>query len=352
MLVGSVLGVLSEYRIAVMDLTPFFWNTRTCVVDSASIVRLNDIKNPYFVSLQVTVQKTVEEEGFVTTKRVPDGFVGRGVKGLETYPEAQEVIKRFTSKPFTCYVGEPSTDKVVLERSLFTRSVILLFVLIFFASGVVVTTLITLNPKCFYTFKIRKPWGRLGGKKTEIFPTIHTDADARARNQAFLGILVAFGVMPPYFVFSSKPIYPVTDPLLWETVEVTIIQSELLRGTERGRRARHYCYPDIVYEYTLNGKTFTSGNLGTPKNRAPSAISDTCGWTRTILGNYPKGARVNASVNKGDPSLSILKVSEPSDYEAPSPLGLILLLIGVGGLIYAAYHLSPHFQRARKTKLP
>lgn len=132
--------------------------------------------------------------------------------------------------------------------------------------------------------------------------------------QLFVGFLIAlaFVVGGGYlWVAQSGPIDN------YEPVEATVISSEVVSGTEGDSK------PAITYEYTVDGRTYTSSNV------LPGPGESSAGDARTIVDNHPEGEQVTAYYNPKDPSESFLV--KKRDLFIP---GVMIL---IGGLVALAF---------------
>lgn len=86
-------------------------------------------------------------------------------------------------------------------------------------------------------------------------------------------------------------------------VEATVLRSDLRVEEEidRGSKTTTY-FPEVEYEYTVDGETYTSdsvypGRLGGTSNRSDN---------QSVVDNHPAGAQVEAHYHPDDPSRSFL----------------------------------------------
>lgn len=99
----------------------------------------------------------------------------------------------------------------------------------------------------------------------------------------------------------------------YEPVEATVISSDIDSTTEGGTQ------PDITYEYTVDGRTYTSSNV------FPGPGDHSGGSAHRIVDEHPEGKQVTAYYNPEDPSEAFL--IEDRSVLIPA------MMIGIGGLV-------------------
>jgi hypothetical protein len=108
----------------------------------------------------------------------------------------------------------------------------------------------------------------------------------------------------------------------YETTEATVLSSEVeedVRNDPDGGTERRY-YPDVTYEYTVDGETYENSNVMPGPGRSSSGQNR----AQNIVENHPEGETVTVHYDPENPSNSFLVENRQL---------IFLGVAGFGGLI-------------------
>ena len=117
----------------------------------------------------------------------------------------------------------------------------------------------------------------------------------------------------------------------YESTEATVLSSEVdvevRNDPDSSGRERTY-YPEVTYEYTVDGQTYESSNVmpgpgrsSTGENRAESLVED-----------HPEGETVTAYYDPENPSNAFLVKNQQLLFLGIAAFGGIFVLAGIGSL--------------------
>jgi hypothetical protein len=108
---------------------------------------------------------------------------------------------------------------------------------------------------------------------------------------------------------------------------VDIDESRDLSSRENEIDRTHY--PNVTYQYTVDGTTYTNDNVFP----GPGRYSKGVGKARDVVENHPEGKQVTVYVNDADPTESyLLDETEPLAHGA-------FLVVGLGLLGFSGYYI-------------
>ncbi len=116
----------------------------------------------------------------------------------------------------------------------------------------------------------------------------------------------------------------------WPVVEGQITEASVRESTSRdsGGYEKHHFTPEVVYEFQVEGESYTSNRL-TPSFQ--TSYSDAT-EAQAVLATYPKGLRVEVHYDPQDPNQAAL------DVEGGSPAAWLAGILGacfaLGGLFF------------------
>lgn len=120
----------------------------------------------------------------------------------------------------------------------------------------------------------------------------------------------------------------------WPTTKGQIIRStvEKFKNTKDVGKRRKYTSmyrPNIVYEYSVDGFTYTSENYTFIEQHSSDA-----GDIRQIIDRYPTGQIVSVYYSPEDTALSVLEPGVTGSSYMPLMMGVVFMLAGTGIFLY------------------
>lgn len=156
--------------------------------------------------------------------------------------------------------------------------------------------------------------------------------------------MAAFGV---YFIGYSN------DATSWPSVEGRIVQTTVRTwtprrpggaGTDSERQRRRRFYPEVTYQWAVDGQTFTGSRYSLGESQDDhEERADAVEAAR----RFPAGGPIEVFYDPADPSSAVLDRSRQGGAFVPLPLGLLMLGVGLAGLKWL-----PQIKAAAATSSP
>ena len=150
-------------------------------------------------------------------------------------------------------------------------------------------------------------------------------------------IFILFAVVGAGFLYLGYYLYKKSQAQKsWPSTEGKVITSEVIvsmvrshrTGTTPGYRKRHY-KPFVVFEYTVNGKKYTSDKVSLSKYHSGLKL-----YAEEVIEKYPQKKDVTVYYDPNDLNIGILEPGKLDGITAAFSMGGILVIIGIGGVIH------------------
>lgn len=156
--------------------------------------------------------------------------------------------------------------------------------------------------------------------------------------------MAAFGI---YFIGYSN------EATSWPSVEGRIVQTTVRAWTPGGtgraltpseRQRRRRFYPEVTYQWTVNGQSFTGSRYSLGESQDDHAER---AEAVEAARRFPAGGPIEVFYDPDDPSSAVLNRARQGGAYVPLPLGLLMLGVGLAGLKYL-----PQLKAAAATSSP
>jgi hypothetical protein len=310
-----VVMILSD---AIRQTAVWFWPEQPCTIVESGVESTGSDEEPY----RPSVRFEYEIDGRVRSSRA----VARTRVATASYDRARRVSDRYPlgSRTF-CRVDPDSPSTAVLEAKPPWIVLVVFFPLIFVAVG---------GGGIFAVWR-RSPMSRSLDATESI--------SQRARKPSGLGTAVELGVGLLFTAVGGAltvfllvvPMARLTSALGWIEVPARVVASTVRSwSTDDGTATR----ADVLYEYTVAGRTWRSNRLGFFPMSASGAES-----SRATVDRYPVGATVACFVDPDHAGRSVLD----RRFRPVYLIGLIPLLFLLAGVA-----VSGHALRRRRAQRP
>jgi hypothetical protein len=128
-------------------------------------------------------------------------------------------------------------------------------------------------------------------------------------------------------LYSFKQISLARGSYNWPSVPAKIVSSEVKATQREAEKKRVYTTysADIAFQYTVNGKEFTS-NLAMIDQPPKTFSTD----AQTLVQKYPPGSTVMAHYNPQNPNQAILEMGVARSTYVAFVVGVVLAALGLG----------------------
>jgi len=141
-------------------------------------------------------------------------------------------------------------------------------------------------------------------------------------NPITLGILFAIAGGITFFAWGLPPLQLSSTSMSWPMVQGTITKSEI--DIWRSDGITHY-QPDIVYDYTVDGKNYSSSKITVGDQSLDNSTSP----AKSIRQKYPVDKQVEVYYDPELPASSALKRGIEKDDLVLAAITLLFLVIGL-----------------------
>ncbi len=125
-------------------------------------------------------------------------------------------------------------------------------------------------------------------------------------------IIAGIGVF--ILALSGRRVFLAVRSWSWPQVEGTVVNSYVMTtraNLAAGRGSGHTSFLEVVYKYTVGGRTYENKRWGfddrRPKYGSRSPVSGKVMWHESeLLAAYPRGARVSVYYNPAEPASSAI----------------------------------------------
>jgi hypothetical protein len=258
----------------------YTWPQTPCVIQTSEDADSGDDEDPY----AFTVTYTYDYEGQTHTSSA----FRRDIKNFSDFADVQTFLNRYPpGAESNCYVNPDDPDEAILQRSSLWFALFAMIPAVFMLVGF---------GGIFMTWR--------GGddesnKKNAPKKSISSKASGKSSTLipvAFISlfIVIAIGI---FFAFFLLPTFRVITAKDWPAVTCVIEKSDT--RVSRGEDSTSY-YPDILYSYTIDGRTYKSNRHSFYRG---SGDSDDA---RAVTSQYPRGQNATCYVDPQNPASATL----------------------------------------------
>ncbi len=156
---------------------------------------------------------------------------------------------------------------------------------------------------------------------------------------AFIGLLslVASG----YFIVQLLQVYEASS---WPSVTGKVVESSvILEKKSIGKTAtrQNFYFPEIIYKYTVNNKTYKNSDGYTPGNKKKYLGTGSRESANSLLSKYPKGSDILVYYNPKNQKQSILSTKQHSTNYIPAAIFFIIFIFSIYMIFIKIPHSSP-----------
>jgi len=153
----------------------------------------------------------------------------------------------------------------------------------------------------------------------------------------FFGLLfIVFGYFLS-FNYAASRIEVAENSINWPSVEGKILSSEVSSrkgsGTKRSRGSGKTYSPDVVYSYTVEGKSYQNSDIDAGDIGPGGWSTSNHSRVQEIVDKYPEGSKLSVYYNPSSPKVSLLDTSMPSSMIWFYRGGIVTILLGVWLLV-------------------
>lgn len=138
----------------------------------------------------------------------------------------------------------------------------------------------------------------------------------------YIAIFIAF-IGLAFLGVGGSSLWEEFSSLNWPSVQGTVVQSEIKRWSKK--KSEYDYRAQLLYQYQVSDKTYTSDRIDTGKNRYKSQLAG-----EEALASYPVGKRITVYYHPQHPERALLKTGVRLATLFKACLGIFLLFGGLG----------------------